>query len=597
MLANAVLFFALSAHAALQVQVLRDEKYAGIQGLAVKKLGLVLPQTTEIELMQEMAKANVLTPTYLTESNSSFALELHILQAEDYELYTPLDFNADTYTTLATDYARREGLDGVISMNCFPSLVAAAIKGAISDEMHFAGPSFGSVATLGTNKYYMRKLIASGSELKNYEDVALLQPDAFPVVLKLADTQFYTGTFKFATPKELHTFLDGEGRVNKYAKFVMETTAKSGACDLTSSDGCAAVWNQLVADDPAMATFPARQAYYYKHLPAQTKKDLGISAPHDVQLLNLETWVEDYKEYQIEVVVDANQNVIIHDTGDLTHAPEEDAAVTLFKLPFSLGSNAPGLKDFMKGVVDTFVDAGFTSAAMDVEFYVKTDSSGSGGTAVGVPQYFLGEVNTRYSYMGAKQYGIGKSDGLAQVQKVNPAYLERNPKNAEIKMRNFDNRVAMALGEMPPDLPTMINTGVATMAAMIHGNGRLFQGKQVAEVFNPNPTTVPEADDYDAIMEPTETIDPAQSAFGGWMLFGGINYVCYDDINLINAQMAHIFEEAFAPGLALIKGRGALRPYSTTPGQQPSSSAPYLLPRLTAQSQQLEPGYLMSSGP
>jgi hypothetical protein len=450
MLANIVLF-ALSAHA-LQVQVLRDEQYTGTQ-VPVKKLGLVLPQTDEIELMRAMAKANVLSSTYLhkgSNSTAAFALELHMLQAEDYELYAPVDFNADRFTSEATDYARREGLDGVFSLNCFPSLVAAAIKGAISN---FAGPSFESVATLGTNKYYMRKRIASGPELKNFEDATLLQPDAFPVVLKLADTQFYTGTFKFATPTELRTFLDGEGKVNKYAKFVLETTAKSGGCDLSSSDGCAAVWSQLVADDPAMATFPARQEYYYKHLPVQTKKELGISAPHDVQLLNLETWIQNYQEHQIEVVVDAHKNVIIHDTGDILHAAEEDAAVTMFKLPFSLGSNAPGLHDFMKGVVDTFIDAGFSSAAMDVEFYVKADSRGSG-----VPQYFLGEVNTRYSYMGAKQYGIGESDGLAQVQEVNPAYLERNPKKGEIKMRNFDNRVAMALGEMPPLLPTVINT-------------------------------------------------------------------------------------------------------------------------------------------
>ena len=110
----------------LNAEVLRDVAYEQTHGMPVKKIGVMLPQASEVDMLSTMAADNLLTPTYFEQSHNDSVLEIHLLKASSYELFQPFDFDASSFTAEATDYARAVGLDGVLSFNCFPSLVASA---------------------------------------------------------------------------------------------------------------------------------------------------------------------------------------------------------------------------------------------------------------------------------------------------------------------------------------------------------------------------------------------------------------------------------------------------------------------------------------
>ncbi|KAL7550250.1 hypothetical protein ACHAWF_013485 [Thalassiosira exigua] len=565
----------------LKVHVLRDvnRNYS----IPTKKLGVVLPTQKEIDHLVEMAKTDLITPwndDYIEfgTNDTQYAIELHLMKANNYTLAQPLQFDTvDIFTDESIDYAQNVGLHGVISLSCFTSLVAAAIKDRVSEQRaednQMAGPTFDSVA-IGTNKYYMRKLISPVTDgLANYDNVhKLLGKDGehlFPVVLKFADTQYYSATYMLPTQEALRKFLDSESSPeNKYAKFVLETAP---GCDLEGTEECASLWRKMVKEDPQMAIFEKRQAYYFKHLSARAKKRFGITRPHDIKLVNLESWLTDFEEYQVEVVVGDEKQYLIHDTGDIIHSPRETSAITVFKTPFSLGGSE-GLKTFLRAVVDSFVDEGWENGAMDIEFYIKSD-----GDSV---HYYLGEVNTRYSFMAVKQEGItDERHGLLQVQSINPDFVTTY--NGPTKpMRNYDNRVAMALGMIPPALPTEECHGIAMIAAFTTVDEKLFDGRQVGDVVDGD-LLDRETNMYERFMPNATVIDEQSGAqYNGWTRTGCLFDVIFDDKDFINTRMRSLYHKAFAPGLSL------------NSEDDSSSELPYLLPLLTKQSEQLDRDFL-----
>ena len=368
-------------------------------------VAVVLPSAARIRMMQ-------------TQQERSF--DYHLLIDESYEFGNPIAFDADRFCEAAIAYCREHSMQAVIAFDCFPVLLASVV----STELRLMGPSFRSVV-LCSNKFYLRRDVTP--ELRPVLPIRRPCPEPptqFPCVLKLADTQFYVGTFICNTEAEWRQALTQ-------------------------------VQTHLLPHEGA----EARQRFYYKWAQRFGWSELAQTW-QDVVLCHTEPYLRHEGEYQAEVVVTAEGEHILADTGDVEHR-QGGHEITLFKTPGTFAIT-PTLQAFLDAKVALLHQAGYTGGAMDIEFMRLDQSSGGAGSSGGGAErststeaYEIVEINSRYSYMGNYLHaGLG-DDGHA-------------PRQANLEVRNLLNRTRLALGASPAVVPRVDRPDVSKIAAFLY---------------------------------------------------------------------------------------------------------------------------------
>mmetsp|Transcript_21317 Transcript_21317/g.44251 ORF Transcript_21317/g.44251 Transcript_21317/m.44251 type:complete len:496 (+) Transcript_21317:3-1490(+) len=432
------------------------------------KVAVVLPSAKYIEMMNGQTERS---------------FHYHLLSEPTYNLQNPFSLDADKFVDEVLAYCRQAKVDAVFAFDCFPAMLAAIVRNALQ----LPGPSSWSVF-LCCNKYYMRREISP-----NFGPISVIpnSPESYPAVLKAADTQFYVGTRICQTEADWQTALED---------------AKKG----------------LLATG-----FADRQQFYFKW-GSQLGWPTGWSCPEDVVLAHSEPHIKGKGEYQAEVVVLVDGELVMADTGDIEKAPGTDA-ITLFKTPgtFML---TPALKAWLHAVAGQLAKCGYKSGAMDIEF-MRLDRD--------VEAYELVEVNSRYSYMGNYLHF-----GLDAHAQSSSRHTERHQM---MEVRNLLNRTRLSLGACPQTLPSRDMPHVAKLAAMLYTsnigplNG-IFDsdvlsaliGNGTLDAFAPKPVYVNGAvTDYDL------------RQYGGWAKIGCLLMTWEDKQDDVNAKLDTVIKQLF----------------------------------------------------
>jgi len=352
-------------------------------------VAVVLPSGKYLEMMR---------------SQEERSFNYHILADPGYSLADPINFDADTFVEAALEYCREARVDAIFGFDCFPAMLASIIK----DELKLPGPASWSVF-LCCNKYYLRRELTP--ELEPIH-AAPSPPQAYPAVLKVSDTQFYVGTH------------------------------------ICHSEGeWWAAWEDTQRGILA-AGLEARRAFYFKW-GTRHEWPTGWSRAEDVVLAHTEPRLLAKAEYQAEVVVLADGQRVMHDTGDIEKAAGTDW-ITVFKTPGTF-TFTPACKAFLDKVAGRLSELGYRSGAMDVEF-MRLDGAEEA--------YQLVEINSRYSYMGNYiHYGLdeGARSSSRCLQRQSP-----------LEVRNLLNRTRLCLGAEPKTLACADAVGMSKLAAMVY---------------------------------------------------------------------------------------------------------------------------------
>lgn len=268
------------------------------------------------------------------------SFDYHLLTNFDYNMFSPIDFDADTFVEECLEYCKAQGVHGVVALDCFPVFLGAILR----QELGLPGPSFDSVLHC-CNKYYMRRNVTT-SEV--YTPGA--PPPSYPCVVKVADTQFYSA---------VRIVYDEAGWRAAWKSFE-ELCAKGGG---------------------------ARKRFYYKWA---THFGVTLEARwEDVVLIFTEPYYNYKTEHQVEVVVTADGKMLLADTGDVVHMKGGDN-ITMFKTPADM-EMTPILLKWIHTICSRLIQMGYKSAPLDLEF-MRIDAAEE--------QYEVCEINSRYSYMG-----------------------------------------------------------------------------------------------------------------------------------------------------------------------------------------------------
>jgi len=521
-------------------------------------VGVVLPTPIEVPYLRDAQELKY---------------EVHMLPAAAFNIFDPFSFDAAHAALEVAKYAAEEGLQGLTSMNCLPSLVAAAaLQELASKGRVMRGPAFDSVA-ICCHKLLLRKLVPSKKisvfdprEVNQFGANRLAHLRAalppFPLALKFADTQYYIGTHRLNTFKDLEEFMSSESHTpNRYVRWVLldqhsapgirshATTCCRTTC-FPAREASLGVEDEIVICCPEeFRCFEKRQEFYFANLSAGLKRQLGFAGPSDISLFHFETWLPSdvAKEYQLEVVVSEKGQAWVHDSGDIVRDPATDLLV-LYKTPFSLGGDTPMLQQFLKTVVGTLMEHGWEFGPMDIEFKASADGS----------TLELVEINSRYSYMGWHQYGLDKEHGKGHVTsrisaKQLASYNEDFAEHVDAKgghkhfssMRNITNRIELSLGKMPSVLPSRDHAGISVLASFFystqHGDIAKFFSvdavKKHTNQYAPKPTASP------GRVQPEDCVQ-----YNGWCKLGFFTDVIEDDVDFINAHLKTVYQEAFAAG-------------------------------------------------
>mmetsp|Transcript_88392 Transcript_88392/g.250515 ORF Transcript_88392/g.250515 Transcript_88392/m.250515 type:complete len:515 (+) Transcript_88392:76-1620(+) len=422
--------------------------------------------------------------TDMINSQTSRSFSYHLLTHAKYSLLNPIDFDADSFVEKAIEYCRKEGVRAVMAFDCFPTMMSSMI----AEELKLPGPSSWSIFVC-CNKYYMRTQLTP--EVQPLDTTPGESVPKCPAVLKVSDTQFYVGT-----------------RICK-----TEDAWKANWQDLTQG---------LVA-----AGLEARQQFYFKwgkHFRWPT----AWKAPADVVLVHSEPRISYKGEYQAEVVVLANGQLVMADTGDIEHADGLDA-ITVFKTPgtFML---TPVLKDFLRRVAGKLSEVGYKSAAMDIEF-ARLDQAEEA--------YQVVEINSRYSYMGNYiHFGLDKD---AQSSKKYAG------KQEQLEVRNLLNRTRLALGAEPAKLPSRDHPGLSKIAAMLYTN----RAGPVNEVFDSQALQALIDDDTLDAFTPKQVYqrgvitEADLREYQGWAKIGVLLMSWEDNLTKINSKLDIIVSGLF----------------------------------------------------